>query len=280
MSKTTTASTTPARTADDELKGPSAEPTVKSGGSSSAIFIVSQVLTAVMFFLVVRASQQFHDIQDALAFYGIFHADKFNQLIHFFGVPGIIWSALMFAAHLPLPFMSTQSVWTWNLAFIAFYFVYYLSVDTFGGIMYTPVLAAMYTSCKYFHDQDQKSMKERLVEENRKKTDGSSSSSVTVPWYGSGKVLRYAMLVHFLSWYVQLHIGHHIFEGAKPALTQSLGGAVTVAPLFAYYEGLWFLGINTELQNQTVTLVEEYTKEWCASGRISIRACEKYADLN
>jgi hypothetical protein len=47
-----------------------------------------------------------------------------------------------------------------------------------------------------------------------------------------------------------------------------------VAPLFAFYEGLWLLGINKELQNSTSQLVAKYTYELCTSGTVAMRACE------
>jgi uncharacterized membrane protein YGL010W len=85
--------------------------------------------------------------------------------------------------------------------------------------------------------------------------------------------MTFAVIVHILSWYVQIHLGHKIFEGAQPAVMQSLGGALTVAPLFAFYEGLWFAGINIDLQNETQQLVEKYTIELCSSG-VDMRVCE------
>lgn len=82
----------------------------------------------------------------------------------------------------------------------------------------------------------------------------------------------------FVGWYVQIHPGHGIFEGAKPAVLQSIGGALTSAPLFAYYEGLWFIGLNKGLQEETKLLVDQYTVELCKKG-INMRACADY-DLN
>ena len=69
--------------------------------------------------------------------------------------------------------------------------------------------------------------------------------------------------------------GHKIFEGATPAAVSSLGGALTSAPLFAYYEGLWFFGLNKGLQQQTLDLVQEYTKELCQKGA-DMRICANY----
>ena len=72
---------------------------------------------------------------------------------------------------------------------------------------------------------------------------------------------------------IEIHLGHHIIEGAQPASLQSLGGALTVAPLFAFYEGLWLLGINKELQATTLAMVDQLTRELCTSGAVAMRAC-------
>jgi uncharacterized membrane protein YGL010W len=93
-----------------------------------------------------------------------------------------------------------------------------------------------------------------------------------------GKLLKLAAVVHFLGWYIQIHPGHGIYEGAKPAVMQSIGGALTSAPLFAYYEGLWFIGLNKGLQDQTKALVDQYSIDLCKNG-LNMRACADY-DLN
>jgi 2-hydroxy fatty acid dioxygenase len=62
-------------------------------------------------------------------------------------------------------------------------------------------------------------------------------------------------MVHLLSWYFQIHWGHYLIEGAAPAVWQSVGGALTTAPLFAFYEGLWYVGLQSDLQHRVTRLV-------------------------
>jgi len=57
----------------------------------------------------------------------------------------------------------------------------------------------------------------------------------------------------------------------------SVGGALTSAPLFAYYEGLWYIGLNKQLQDQTKELVDVYTKDLCDNG-VVMRACADYVE--
>jgi uncharacterized membrane protein YGL010W len=67
-----------------------------------------------------------------------------------------------------------------------------------------------------------------------------------------------------------------VIEGAQPALMQGLGGALSSAPLFAFYEGLWFFGIRQGFHAQVEELVMEYTKKLCEEGVI-MRACASLA---
>jgi 2-hydroxy fatty acid dioxygenase len=231
-------------------------------------FVFAEVAAAVLTVLVMSAASKFRYIEDALGFYGVYHREPMNQLIHFFGVPGIIWSAMIFCAHLPLPIVGSYSISipgagshpiSWATVMFVFYFLFYIYIDPFGGILYSPVLYSMYVTASNWTRQDQ--------EKHMKKT-----SSKQVCWTGTGRTLKVAALIHILSWYVQIHPGHAIIEGAKPALLDSLGGALTSAPLFAFYEGLWFLGINKQLQMRTLSLVAENTARMCAQGA-TMRAC-------
>jgi uncharacterized membrane protein YGL010W len=84
-----------------------------------------------------------------------------------------------------------------------------------------------------------------------------------------------AAILNVLGWYVQIHPGHGIYEGAKPAVLQSVGGALTSAPLFAYYEGLWYMGLNKGLKDETKLLVDKYSIDLCKQG-VRMRACSDY----
>ena len=52
---------------------------------------------------------------------------------------------------------------------------------------------------------------------------------------------------------------HFSTQGSRPAILQSLGSTMTSAPLFAYYEGIWKLGINTNLQNDIISGIAQKT---------------------
>lgn len=236
-------------------------------GSIHWSWIFGHAFAAASMAVVLEAALGFRDAEEALAFYGVYHREPRNQIVHFFGVPGILWSMIIFMIHLPIPYfgdllkskLHANYQLTYGLVLSLFYLGFYLQIDPLGGTLYAPILYAMYISAVHLHQQDQE------------KTSSSSRKGFT-NWAGTGRLMSFAFVVHVLSWYVQIHLGHKIFEGAQPAVMQSLGGALTVAPLFAFYEGLWLIGINTDLQNQTLQLVEKYTLEMCSSG-VDMRVC-------
>ena len=49
---------------------------------------------------------------------------------------------------------------------------------------------------------------------------------------------------------------------------------MTSAPLFAFYEGIWKLGINTNLQNEIIRAIAENTAKLCKDGS-NMRICNE-----
>ena len=284
MTDTKTAeSTTPAPAKDNLSQTQQLPPTSTSSYSYSYSYslIAAHVFCFVLSFVIIRSFWEFEDASKAMAFYGVYHRYGWNQVVHFFGVPGLLWSLLIFMVHIPLPFVndndqsssSSSSFSSLNYAsFLAIcYNLFYLSIDRLGAILFAPIIYGMYVSAVRMMERDQNEAAAAVVATSRKQI-------IAPAWYGTGKTLKFAAIVHVLCWYVQIHLGHKIIEGAQPAVLQSLGGALSVAPLFAFYEGLWLLGINQELQETTKLLVEEYTKEICAAaaasgGEGAMKAC-------
>jgi uncharacterized membrane protein YGL010W len=205
---------------------------------ASAGFLVAQAVTVVLVGLIVKAAAGFEDASSALGFYGVYHREPWNQCIHFFGVPLILWSMFIIMAHLPLPILGKYRIklpWisrhaiTWATLVTAGYALFYLHMDLVGGILYAPFLYAMYGSAVNLREEDQRAA--------QKKVDDSAH------WLGTGRLLQFAVAAQVFAWYIQIHPGHAILEGAKPAVLDSFGGALTSAPLFAFYEGMWLLGV-------------------------------------
>lgn len=215
--------------------------------------------------IVAKAAWSFQNKESAMAFYGVYHRDGWNQLIHFFGVPGIIWSILMCQAHLPLTStiilrmpLTQPHLITWATVWFASYTIFYITIDPIGAVLYLPFMYTFYATSVNWTVDDQRRAKKKYGK---------------VSWTGTGRILRIAGVVQFLSWYVQIHPGHLILEGAAPAVTQSIGGALTTAPLFAFYEAIWLAGFRRDFHQAVLRLVDQYTAELCRSG-VVMRACE------
>lgn len=210
--------------------------TIFGTNKASVSFLVAQAVAALLVGVIFKAALGFKDVSTALAFYGVYHREPWNQVIHFVGVPLIIWTMLVMIAHLPLPFLGQYAIkipfaekhesmhLTWATLLATGYMIFYLAIDTFGGILYAPVLYGMYVTAANLVARDQQAA--------HKKQDDASS------WVGTGRLLKYALWLHALAWYIQIHPGHAVIEGAKPAIMDSFGGALTSAPMFAFYEGV------------------------------------------
>lgn len=58
--------------------------------------LAAHAVSVVTLVLIVKEAAAFSNVTEALAFYGVYHREPGNQLIHFFGVPGILWSGIIF----------------------------------------------------------------------------------------------------------------------------------------------------------------------------------------
>lgn len=68
------------------------------------------------------------DIYDQMAFYGEFHHNKVNQIIHMIFVPIIFWTALVWISQVPFIEVNSQRL---NLAFFVAlgYSIYYIILE-------------------------------------------------------------------------------------------------------------------------------------------------------
>ena len=127
-----------------------------------------------------------------------------------------------------------------------------------------------------------------VVEDFREGTVAKSSTSAVVeverddaepeeePWQGSasalrhldgrqtsyGRAARYAGVIHIFCWYMQLHPGHGIYEGRKPALLDSVLQAFLDAPLFVWYEVAFACGYDPALKQELDAAVEARHAAW------------------
>ena len=72
----------------------------------------------------------------------------------------------------------------------------------------------------------------------------------------------YAGLVHVFCWYAQIHPGHGIYEGRKPALLDSALQSFLDAPLFVWYEVAFACGYDPALKQELDAAVEARHASW------------------
>jgi len=267
------------------------------------------VLLEFVLLINVKAALAFEDKEDAMAFYGVYHRHPANQAVHFLGVPCLLWSVFVLGSHLPivvppksfgfgvggggvllsrLPFCPPHYA-SWATLYLLFYAAFYFAIDYIGASLYFPVLYASYVSAVRMTRRDQRAAAvaaaaaaagggakaiSTAATGKQQKQRQKGSTAPPVPWTGTGSPLRVAFWVHVASWSSQIHLGHKVFEGAQPAVLQSLGGALTSAPLFAFYEGVWALGFRRDFRASVMQKVDQYTRELCESGTVSMRACD------
>jgi uncharacterized membrane protein YGL010W len=185
------------------------------------------------------------NLRDQLAFYGAYHHNKWNQLIHFIFVPAIMWSALVWLAYsgpvVPLdlpqhlhrlpPVIARAAVPNLAAILVALYWAYYVTLEVFAGLMWGLFIGVpLWLTATAFQ------------------------AAVPYAW-------AWALGAHVFSWYMQIHLGHLVLEGRKPALLDSLFQSFALAPLFVWLELLFALGYRKGLQAE---LNERITKDLSA----------------
>ena len=155
--------------------------------------IVAHIVGLALLTLILQGFLSFSSITDALGFYGVYHRDPTNQIIHFFGVPIIIWSMIVFLAHLNIPFIPPNVTLklpgsgtkphrvTYAAVVVVIYIGFYLYLDSFGGTLYAPFAYGMYVTAINFTMKDQIKALSEL-----KQTQKQNNSKInTAPWSGT-----------------------------------------------------------------------------------------------
>jgi uncharacterized membrane protein YGL010W len=83
-------------------------------------------------------------------------------------------------------------------------------------------------------------------------------------YFGPQLAWKYALILHVLGWYMQIHPGHIILEKRRAALMDSFFQSLILAPLFVWFEFLFFLGFfpefHRELKGRIGKNILEYRK--------------------
>ena len=156
--------------------------------ASSSSLPIAHGVALLIINVVVKGFLSFKGITDALAFYGVYHRHPINQFIHFFGVPCIIWSLLVFNAHLNIPLINIcvklpgaeRHRLNYASVLTVMYIAFYLSLDKFGGSLYAPFAYFMYVHAVNSTMRDQA---KALTEIHKKGVKGNKSNNVS--WTGT-----------------------------------------------------------------------------------------------
>ncbi|KAI9183966.1 hypothetical protein H9P43_003019 [Blastocladiella emersonii ATCC 22665] len=166
------------------------------------------------------------DLESQFIFYGAYHKNGINKLIHIICVPLILWSLFVWLSNtgelVPLEIVRKIPPYQgWvpeaNGAFLVGlgYLLYYLCLEPIATLTYAPMMLLTFVTAGAF--------------------------AAYVPNHN-----WFALYVHLASWAGQI-VAHYVFEKRAPAFFDSVHQAFVMAPLFVWMEVLFVLGYNPEL---------------------------------
>eukprot|EP00457_Paulinella_chromatophora_P010777 gb/GEZN01010893.1/.p1 GENE.gb/GEZN01010893.1/~~gb/GEZN01010893.1/.p1 ORF type:complete len:240 (+),score=15.41 gb/GEZN01010893.1/:34-753(+) len=227
------------------------------------------VFTGMLIFVAYGLKWNF---DEELGFYGAYHTHPINQAIHFVFIPTIWWSFCLMLLHLPLFGMKNCNLMGHKISLgtvmLCLYTSYYLKLDRHGGgLIFSLFLLLGYLIAYRMVRKEEANKTQKVGPSGKPLADPSAPS---IPW-----TIKLALGLNALGWYAQIHPGHYVFEGVKPALTDSLAQAFGVAPLFAFYEGLWAAGYAPELYEQVQVRVHTQRKKMCRDTKNQYKFCQE-----
>ncbi|KAF8887196.1 hypothetical protein BD779DRAFT_1672944 [Infundibulicybe gibba] len=167
------------------------------------------------------------DVDTQMMFYGAYHSNRINVIIHIICVLMLFWSFQVLATLLPVPLVipsihytiNEYLVFDLNVAAIhaGFYLTYYSLLEPFAAFLYAPQLCLSLLTATAFSQHP-----------------------------GS---IRQAGIIHTLAWVAQF-LGHGLTEGRAPALVDNIVGAVVLAPFFVHLEILFGLGYRPDMHTR------------------------------
>lgn len=150
-----------------------------------------------------------------MGMYTAYHRNGVNRLIHYFMVPAIVWSIMVWSSLLTLGTFSNLEI-TLAMVISAALLIWYISMDYSFGI----IMVAEFTILLVLAHQ--------------------------VADLGAAKASIIAGAVFVASWIGQL-TGHAVWEKRKPALADNFV-QVFIAPLFLIAEAAFAYGFKKELR--------------------------------
>ena len=156
-------------------------------------------------------------LSDQMAVYAAYHRHPVNRAIHFFGIPAIVWSLMVFMAFVPLFSAASMEVTLAHVA-VAALLIWYLVLDYALGVAAVLLFTVLMVAALHL-----------------------DRFGTRMAWWISGSVF-------VLGWVVQF-IGHGVWEKRRPALMDNLT-QVFVAPIFLVAETAFAMGLKSELRDE------------------------------
>jgi len=199
-----------------------------------------------------------YDFDEALGFYGQYHNNPINQLIHVIFVPCIVWSAMVIFNYanlnyfinlndilgitskslpFPLSYMNENTLLSFALVMTVYLTYYYATLKFFPAVTYALIILwpSLFTATSFYLN-----------------TPGA--------W-------QYALALHVFAWYMQIHPGHGIFEKRNAAIADNFWAGLLPGPFFAWFEVLFFFGWNPQLKAHLQTKIDSNIAEWKATSK-------------
>jgi len=180
------------------------------------------------------------NLEQQIGFYAQYHNNKVNQLIHFFFVPTILWTVLVWCAQTG-PLLQVPQLPPWlpaNLALFvgSTYVLYYIILEPVAGLLYAPFMGFMLYYANHVASIE--------------------------------NIILYTLALHIFSWIMQF-VGHGVAEKRAPALLDNLFQALALAPLFVFLEFLFVCGYRKELANKIESDAKKNINAWKAAKKIA-----------
>ncbi|KAL7702029.1 2-hydroxy-palmitic acid dioxygenase Mpo1-like [Lotmaria passim] len=161
--------------------------------------------------------ENYFNLKKSFVFYGSYHHNWMNQMVHVIFVPAIFTTSMSFIAHIPI----TDKI---NLSHIvaAFYAISFLKMEPVAGALYAPVVGAM----EYL------------------------GSRVLINYFPA------SLALNLFGWAAQI-ISHKWLEHRQPAFTEDPFQAIHAAVFFVWLELLFFLGYRPSEKEELEKLVQQ-----------------------
>jgi len=200
------------------------------------------------------------DLAEELSWYASYHSHPVNQLIHLVFVPELLFTVFFFLAYAPPPLGKRCPGLTWPLITAFAWSAHHVRMDAYVGSLVSLLTVSMALCASGIVRRETvfgRAAKWALAYWSVRKLplDARRGSAVTIRF-------------HALGWYAQLHPGHKVFEGRKPALLEGLIQALLDAPLFVWYHPVFEMGLYSDFKVDLDAAVGARHAAWASAAEL------------